>query len=108
MREIKFRAWDKRDIENPPSMYYFDFKTAHQFVRCGNIMQYTGLKDRNGEEIYESDIVNSHDGLFVIKYSEEKMAYGLYSKGVEYPWYVSKYSLEIIGNIHENPELLNK
>lgn len=109
MREIKFRAWD----EKGKSMY--QITSLHEVNKNGAftkidsvLMQYTGLKDKNGKEIYEGDIVEVkerglqvriefHDGCF---------------KGCDYE---SKARIlpelfideaVIIGNIYENKELL--
>jgi len=69
MREIKFRAWDtaqKKMLSND-DIYVFDGKPCHKHEYdhigvCGDIlMQYTGLKDKNGVEIYEGDVVESQN-----------------------------------------------
>lgn len=126
MREIKFRAWDKMEKRmarkivdlrfNSKGLYAvivdhmgFDFKRRANDVE---LMQYTGLKDRNGKEIFEGDIVNCSRGCPHEVYFEDE--YGgtyvggmpaFYLKGLltGYAWTGSE---EIIGNIHENPELL--
>ena len=55
-REIKFRAWNLDD-----GMLYFDFDSFQKdyYDQYGNIMQFTGLTDKNGKEIYEGDILTS-------------------------------------------------
>ena len=63
------------------------------------IMQYTGLKDKNGKEIYEGDILEVYGGE-CINYLVES----LYS--IFYDRINTELEYEIIGNIHENPELL--
>ena len=113
MREIKFRAWDKRALELPPAMYHFSFKDAGRYSRCGNIMQYTGLKDKNGNgenELCQDDIVNVF-GLGPCRV--DKNYWGAWCvidhSGYECPIHdaVMEQDLgELLGNIHENPELL--
>jgi len=129
MREIKFRAWDKlfnRMMHNgfsvaasgDPVGYFIEPDRTPNTVRiCGEwrgdssliLMQYTGLHDKNGKEIYEGDILK----------------HPIYSKNVSVIWfdgeYVSRFVAshdgknelgtialtvcEVIGNIYENPEL---
>jgi uncharacterized phage protein (TIGR01671 family) len=77
-----------------------------------DVMQYTGVKDKNGKEIYEGDIIKWKDHIFIVKYFEKIGAFGfafIADDGVEdfYDLSISDLS-EVIGNIHENPELLEK
>lgn len=119
-REIKFRAWNKiaRRMSEPFNLYsltdgYFTNKKgtidAMTFVlsEC-DVIQFTGLKDKNDKEIYEGDILKVPE-----EYGEDKVivswyvssgAWGL--KGCEMFLYDLTNDREVIGNIHENPELL--
>jgi len=125
MREIKFRAWDGE------CFWHFDPKVGVFYLYFGGeqssfddpldwqdileegwpVEQYTGLKDKNGAEIYEGDITQSwnefksynqavifNDGYFI---PLVKVEYG-YNVIDSY----SQENFEVIGNIHENPELL--
>lgn len=115
-REIKFRAWNdsKKDWEGN-----FSISRIGSFLRLGisqstegiHVMQFTGLLDKNGKEIYEGDIVadRSHtDLIFAIEYDNEHAGYYMPEAfEEECRWPISEVELEIIGNIYENPELLN-
>lgn len=119
MRKIKFRAWDEDLGMSEP----FNLEGAGiMFLEGGNpdsIMQYTGLKDKNGKEIYEGDIVktNGYKSTALIEFD-----YLGVTKKVMTPKGERNYSIfhdgevikdvlddvEVIGNIYESPELLKK
>ena len=130
MREIKFRAWLKEDkkMENVKTMDFTDktirclkkneFINAYLLRRVNfddvELMQYTGLKDKNGKEIYENDLIscNKHKnivvffegGCFKVKYlrnSTTTITCTLNS-------FLEKYKCKISGNIYEHPELLEE
>lgn len=65
-------------------------------------MQYTGLKDKNGKLIYEGDIISRGEDRGVIKYDDETASY--YIRWKESETFIE--DCEVIGNIYENPELL--
>lgn len=127
-REIKFRAWDKHinTMSNPFKLEDV-VKNACSLGLEGYIalpiennifMQYTGLKDENGKEIYEGDIVKKENELYLWKcVGEVKLSEFEVEETYEHiihtvlGWNVDSVSLiehewRIIGNIYENPELL--
>lgn len=108
MREIKFRAWDQN------KMWYSDEQGwsawGDCFMSLDTIMQYTGLKDRNGKEIYEGDVVIDADkDIGVVKYTTDCTptiyGAGYFAEGKDGVG-ASLIYCEVIGNIHESPDLL--
>ena len=115
MREIRFRAWDKKSkLINP--VVGMDFIDHTAFVGISKLqygdyelMQYTGLKDKNGKEIYEGDILKGVQGNFVVV--EETGAYWIDFKKrllLLATFLEMSGDKEIIGNIYENPTLLKE
>ena len=119
MREIKFRVWDKdtrRMYKNDSDLKIsIENNGGYIFAHNANVvippeyielMQYTGLKDKYGKEIYEGDIVTClRDGdeqyiECVVVYDIRNLPRALFGSIL--------ISREVIGNIYENPELLNQ
>lgn len=119
MREIKFRAWHEYgDATDPkklkPGMIYdinpgdcLKWKNEHQKIT--DIMQYTGLKDKAGKEIFENDIWKRGVFIAIVEFTFDHWSLEKTesSKSYEYPsFYSNAASGEIIGDIHTTPELL--
>jgi len=124
MRQIKFRAWltqEKRMVDvykldfftkdGKPTVilwYLLDKGTQVGLPKDFELMQYTGLKDKNGKEIYEGDIVrDSHGDLYVIKWIDDIMFFvGDPVVAYRKAYGVDVSDLEVVGNIYETPHLL--
>lgn len=134
-RVIKFRAWDGKQMHENVNPFRWDFVISNAWHRCEkstgsgmlgsggdtaemlvpairytHLMQFTGLTDKNGKEIYEGDIVRewpkkSNKVSFIVYRNK-----GFWVDDENYGWEGEDLwnwnKIEIIGNIHENPELL--
>ena len=128
---FKFRVWYMPEYDKPRMIYgaekTYDFMYGEPEIICADcfgslldskeyiLMQSTGLKDKNGKLIYEGDIVKTETqagkiiNYGIIGFDKEKVSFlmtaNLQSRDYQYSfWYLD--SLEVIGNIYENKELL--
>lgn len=128
MREIKFRIWDEEEhkMERALAVDWF-FKTAITSANPATsshprgvsfrdkdeiLMQYTGLQDRNGREIYESDIVkfvsrlDDSKRIGTVRYWAGDAAFLIECEREIFFLFHDALSREVLGNIYENPEIL--
>ncbi|MGM5473808.1 YopX family protein [Bacillus pumilus] len=135
MREIKFRAFEEhsqRMFYNVQSGIYMDpdeFESFNDILGLARykVMQFTGLKDKNGDEIYEGDTVRLRnesgftslgevqfsDGCFEVKFQCGLAVFnGARHQYTKYRDYVkvfaSNHAIEVVGNIYQNPDLLEE
>ena len=120
MRQIKFRAWDKKEkklrkvvrIDFDNELFFVQLRTPtdiapkHWCLRNKEdviLEQFTGLTDKNGKEIYEGDNINCPDGEYEVVYSERFACFQFVGAN-SLEFYLLKYfknPFEVIGNIHQ-------
>ena len=111
-REIKFRAFENANCRNRMFDWREIKKDFELWLNCEHtsVMQYTGLKDKNGREIYEGDIIRRHRNVYwVVEFIESKWQAHPRLKDTGLYLDASQFIItKVIGNIHEHPELITK
>ena len=124
MRTIKFRGknprsnqWETGNLvvcENGETriMYaYRPYATVTSTVIPETVGQFTGLKDKNGKEIYEGDIATDGENIYTVEFSMWSYAFVWDKHGSQNDFHFEKsdnQEMELIGNIYDNPELRTK
>lgn len=120
MNNLKFRAWDKKlkllgdvssiDFDSKNLMYLFDKETEiYANFEDVELMQSTGLKDKNGKEIFEGDIVSRFNRIVEeVVWNSRKGWWAIQTRGEIGLTVLAQFIevVEVIGNIYENKELL--
>jgi uncharacterized phage protein (TIGR01671 family) len=120
-RQLKFRAWRENKMHFNITKAHYEHNAMSgsggdlwdfaEWLKWSKVMQYTGLKDKNGVEIYEGDIVKATSDQYE---NENFVGKVIFDEGCFLTW-INKNDIrgiwgeddiEVVGNIFENPELL--
>ena len=124
MKELKIKAWLKKEKKmvsiigidfnyeyirytEDDNLFNSDYKVAE--FKDIELLQFTGLKDNGGQELYEADVIRFNDGIDdifgLISYDDEDGAYRVSYENITEHLLEREGDFEIVGNIFENPDL---
>ena len=123
MRGIKFRAWHKErnkmldvfgvNFRTPATVQVLNaqYELYEELLSCVSLVQYTGLKDVNGRDIYEGDIcflidTEYQNEQYEVAYSDSQCKFYLKDHAGRLHGFMDDYYLKVIGNIYQNSELI--
>lgn len=107
MREIKFRAWDKEGKFMTDPFSLGSVNAGDGYDHEWEVLQFTGLNDRTGQEIYEGDILRDVHGVTVVWWNGDVGAWAVNDEDDCAVWLGDCHAaIDIIGNVHEHPELV--
>ncbi|HFJ9472587.1 TPA: YopX family protein [Bacillus paranthracis] len=127
MKVVEFRAWDLKDkrmyhnvgivgtliiLEHEQSGYEFcelELKSYDHIDNNYELMQYTGLKDKNGKKIFRGDIVEYDGWFYIIKWDEEETGFYMHDKNNDEDDHLRMIDIsvgEVMGNIYKNQNLI--
>ena len=124
MRPIKFRAWYEgkmfydvqkaydtlsgRVVDCEGKDIEYDWQNFGHVLQDAEVMQFTGLHDKNGKEIWEGDIVQSKGRIAEVQWREHQACFLAWSGFNPSSFYLSNdLKCEVLGNVYENPKLLD-
>ena len=122
MREILFRAkstitkkWLIGYFYRPDILSYVFLEEfyADEYIIPETLGQYTGLKDKNGTKIFEGDVVSYNGALYKVVFEDRNLSayFGIAISAIEtwqFSYQVPSDHMEVVGNIYDNPELLEE
>jgi hypothetical protein len=106
---LKFRAWDGSDMQYEKFSEYFSGFGCYfeQFESIPEVMQFTGLKDSKGIDIYEGDILSTDQNNYLWTTGFTRGGFVAMSPQDKYDFvFLDDYNFEIIGNIYQNGDLI--
>lgn len=118
MREIKFRLWSMNTMCDPEEVAGWRHSYLFRLFKEYTLLQYTGLKDKNGKEIYEGDIIRftywehlmpPSPNVFIGEVIFELGAFKIKRNNIVHDFFSrtgTTLVFTVLGNIYENPELL--
>lgn len=112
MRDIKFRAWND-NVKEMRTPYAWQnesnmFSVCMRWSPTVGLMQYTGMKDKHGIEIYEGDITNWHGFNLEVKFIVDGWFAETSDESITEAGQEWESSCSVIGNIHQHAYLLEK